>query len=119
MDLPIVCSLTEAELRERRRNLLDSIRETAIDITSVLDGYSYRFTLTSEILAKIFTLIDLERQCCQFLNFKIVVEAGSKWIGLEITGPPESKSIIAGYFGEIAKSSVSRSVVTCPECGHA
>ena len=118
MDLPIVCTLTEVELRKRRRSVLDSIRALAIDTTSIEDGYSYSFKPTSEVLARLFTLIDLERQCCKFLTFKVVVEAGNKSIELEITGPPEVKSIIADYFGDIPNATVLRSVLTCPECRH-
>jgi hypothetical protein len=43
-------------------------------------------------------LVDLERQCCAFLTFRIVVAAG-KPICLEITGPPEAKAVIADFFG--------------------
>lgn len=119
MDLPIVCTLTEAELRERRRSVLDSIRQSAIDITAIADGYSYRFTRTSEVLSQLSNLVDLERQCCQFLTFKIIVEAGSKAIALDVTGPPEAQSIIADYFGGVVLKAVIESVLTCPECMHA
>jgi hypothetical protein len=43
-------------------------------------------------------LVDLERQCCAFLTFRIIVEAG-KSIFLEITGSPEAKPVIADFFG--------------------
>ena len=55
MDVPIACTLTEAELRERRRTVLDSIRESAIDATPTADGYSYAFKPTSEVLETIIT----------------------------------------------------------------
>ena len=98
MDLPIVCTLTGAELKERRRTILDSIRETAIDARPTPDGYSYRFKPTSDVLARLCTLVDLERQCCQFLTFKIVVEPQQP-INLEVTGPPEARATIADFFG--------------------
>src|SRR2546427_11059863 len=119
MDLPIVCTLTEAELRERRRSVQDSIRQNAIDITAIADGYSYRFTPTSEVLSQLSNLVDLERQCCQFLTVKIIVEAGSKAIGLDVPGPPQAQSIIADYFGGVVSKAVLESVLTCPECAHA
>ena len=118
MDLPIVCTLTESELRERRRTVLEPIRETAIDVTPTADGYFYRFKQTADILARLSCLVDLERQCCQFLTFKIIAEAGHKEIGLEVTGPPEAKPIIADYFGGAPKTVVLRSVITCPQCQH-
>ena len=97
MDLPIVCALTEAELRERRRTVLESIRETAINATPTPNGYSYSFEPTSDILARLTSLVDLERQCCQFLSFTIVVEPLQP-IRLDVTGP-EARVMIADFFG--------------------
>jgi hypothetical protein len=99
MELPIACNLTEAELRERRQTILNLVRGAALNVTSLPLGYAYRFKPTSEVLAHLGRLVDLERQCCQFLTFRIVVEAGSQPICLEVTGPPEAKAIIADFFG--------------------
>ncbi|HWZ33793.1 MAG TPA: hypothetical protein VNX18_20780 [Bryobacteraceae bacterium] len=99
MELPIACTLTESEMRERRQAMLNSLRGTALDVTSLPLGYAYRFEPTSEALAHLSHLVDLERQCCPFLTFKIVVEAGNQSICLEVTGPPEAKAVIADFFG--------------------
>ena len=98
MDLPIVCTLTESELRERRRTILDSIRSNAVEVLAISDGYSYRFNPSPDILPRLSDLVQLESQCCQFLTFKIVV-APQQPITLEISGPQEAKTIIADYFG--------------------
>jgi hypothetical protein len=97
MDLPIVCTLTEAELKDRRRTVHDLIRRCTIDVTPVTNGYVYRFEATSEVLASLANLVDLERQCCQFLSFKIIVEPQCP-IALEITGPPPSQALIVEFF---------------------
>jgi hypothetical protein len=99
MDLPILCTLTESELRERRQMILSSIRETAIDVIPLPDGYAYRFSPNSEVLFQLSRLVDLERQCCRFLTFKIVVEVGEQPIRLEVTGPPEARPVIEDLFG--------------------
>jgi len=44
-------------------------------------------------------LIDLERACCPFLTFKLIVVAGQQPVRLEITGAPEAKAVIADFFG--------------------
>jgi hypothetical protein len=98
MDPPIVCTLTEVELRERRRTVLESIRKSAIDVTPTVDGCSYHFKATSEVLAQLSRLVDLERQCCQFLTYKIVVEPLQP-IRLEVTGPPGARAMIEDLFG--------------------
>jgi hypothetical protein len=99
MELPIACTLTEAEVRERRQTILDLVRGAALNVTSLPHGYAYRFEPTSEALAHLSRLVDLERQCRRFLTIRIVVEAGNQPICLEVTGPSEAKSIIADFFG--------------------
>jgi hypothetical protein len=98
MEPPIACTLTEAEMRERRDTILDSIRETALSVTPLLLGYTYRFRPGTETLAQLARLIDLERRCCPFLTFRIAVESDDQ-SSLEITGPPEARMIIADLFG--------------------
>jgi hypothetical protein len=72
----VACTLREAEMRARRATILDAVRRAVLDITPLPDGYAYRFEATSEILSQLARLVDLERQCCTFLTFRIIVEAG-------------------------------------------
>ncbi len=99
MELPLACTLTDTEMRERRRTILDAFRGAALEVTSLPLGYAYRFEPTSEVLARLVHLVDLEHQCCPFLTFKIIIEAGNQPISLEITGPPDAKPMIADFFG--------------------
>ena len=99
MELPIACTLSEAEIRDRRRTILDSVRGAVLHAASLPLGYAYCFEPTSDVLAQLAHLVDLERQCCPFLTFRIVVEAGNQPICLEVTGPAEAKAIIAEFFG--------------------
>jgi hypothetical protein len=99
MELPIACTLGAGEMRERRRTILNFVRGAVLKVTSLPLGYAYRLEATSRVLAEICRLVDLERQCCPFLTFKIVIEPGNQPICLEVTGPPESKLLIADFFG--------------------
>lgn len=99
MEAPIACTLTEAEMRERRATILDSIRQTALSVAPLSRGYAYRFRPGPETLAQLTRLIDLERRCCPFLSFEIAAGSGEQSICLEITGPPEALPIIADLFG--------------------
>ena len=99
MDLPIICTLTEEELRKRREMFLDSLREASCDITPIPDGFSYAFKARPEVIAQLASLVELERQCCRFLTFRIVEESAEHTVRLEITGPPEAKPVIADLFG--------------------
>jgi arsenate reductase len=99
MEQPILCTLTEAELRERRRTILAPMRAAVIGIEELPDGYIYTLRAGPDTLADLGRLIDLERQCCRFLSFKIVAEAGEAPVRLEITGRPEARPVIAEFFG--------------------
>ena len=94
---PIACTLSEPALQERRRTILQSIRETAVEIGPIANGYVFSFSANSQILDRLANLVELERKCCPFLTFKIVVEPHHP-IVLEITGPPAANALIAELF---------------------
>jgi hypothetical protein len=98
MELPIACSLSEVELQERRKTLLDFLRGEAVKIMPLPLGYAYTFEPSSDVVTHLNRLLDLERQCCPFLSFKMVAGAGQP-IRLEVTGPPEAKTLIANLLG--------------------
>jgi urease accessory protein UreF len=100
MDLPIAFTLSEAELRERRQAIMDRFRNVQVTATELPDGYAFTFPATSEALMQITQLVDMERHCCAFLTFKIVVEAVQAAMRLEVTGVGEAKKVIAEYFRE-------------------
>jgi hypothetical protein len=99
MKIPIACTLTEAEMRERRRTILDSVRGAVSRVTALPAGYAYHFEAKPEALVQLARLVELERVCCAFLTFRIIAEAGSDAICLEITGPPDAKPLIDDIFG--------------------
>lgn len=99
MKLPIACTLTQAEIRERRAAILDPVRTAVRNLTSVPLGTAYHFDATSAMLAQLAQLVDFERQCCPFLTFTIVVAAGNQTLSLEVSGPAEAEGIIADFFG--------------------
>lgn len=100
MDLPIVCTLTTDQLHERRINILEPIRNAAIKTEELSKGYAYTFQPQPDLLVRLAQLIDLERGCCRFLTFAIIVD--NETIRVEITGPPDAKGLIADFFGAAA-----------------
>jgi hypothetical protein len=100
MDLPIACVLTEVQLRDRRQAIVEMFRSMQVTVAELPDGYAFSFPPSSEALQRITQLVDLERQCCPFLTFKIVVEAAQATMRLEVIGPGEAKKVIAEYFNQ-------------------
>jgi hypothetical protein len=96
--LPIACSLTAPELQERRSTVLQKVRRAVIDMKELEDGYSYTFPSTSEWLGELADLVELERQCCPFLQFRITIVANGGPLLLEMTGPEGTKDFLASTF---------------------
>ena len=98
-DLPVACSLTEAELAERRAGVLSEVRRAQEGARWLPDGVALRFAAEPERLALLATFIDLERRCCAFLRFQLTVEPGGGPVWLELTGPPGTREFLEGELG--------------------
>lgn len=104
MDLPIICTLSDAELQARRETVLKDVASRILEIRQLTDGFAYR--LPSTALLQLAELINLERTCCQFLTFKLTLEPANGPVWLEVTGPPGSKDFLSSIFsGESNTSS--------------
>ncbi|MEP6904149.1 MAG: hypothetical protein ABJA66_20695 [Actinomycetota bacterium] len=96
--LPIACYLTDKELQVRRKNYFDKAAESLIDSAELQNGFVFRFPLKETMLQNLAGIIDLERKCCPFLNFRLDVEAGKDFVLLELTGAEGTKEIIKPLF---------------------
>ena len=96
--LPIACNLTDAEFQERRRGLLDHLHRSVVEMRELENGFAYMFPSDIGWLTKLADIVALERQCCPFLRFAIIVQAADGPIWLEMTGPEGSKDFIASTF---------------------
>jgi hypothetical protein len=98
MTLPIACSLTDAALQQRRRDVLEKVRNAVVEERELEDGFSYQFPASEEWLAEVAHLVNLERQCCPFLRLRITVEPDNGPLWLELTGPPGTKEFLVATF---------------------
>ena len=96
-DLPIVCSLTDAELQERGRQVWQRARQAVLEIKEIENGYAFRFPSDDVWLNEIIHIVSLERRCCPFLQFTVTVEADNGPIWLELTGPSGTKEFLASF----------------------
>jgi hypothetical protein len=93
-DLPVACSLTTPELREREQTVLAKIRSQAREVRDLDSGYALRFEPQDGVLLDLATLIDLERQCCPFLRFELKVLPANGPVWLELTGPQGTRDFL-------------------------
>lgn len=96
--LPIVCTLSPAALEARRQNLLHLLASRAIEAGAIPHGFRLRFLPAAEVLGDIVKAIDVERQCCRFLHFRLTVEPADGPITLELTGPEGTREFLAAMF---------------------
>ena len=95
--LPIACTLTSSELQQRRATVLEKFRREITELTELDNGYAYSFSAQAS-LQDLGIMIDLERQCCPFLRFRVDVEPAGGAVRLELTGPPGTKEFLAALF---------------------
>lgn len=96
--LPIACSLTDAELQERSRLVLQKVGGAVAEVRELADGYAYRLPSGAEWIKELAHLIQLERECCLFLRFQLIVEPDNGPIWLELTGPQGTKEFLMATF---------------------
>jgi hypothetical protein len=99
MDLPIACTLSEAELQQRRHEILDCVRAATLKTSELRNGYAYELPFGSDTLIMLARLVALEHGCCPFLTFRIALEAGAETVTLEVTASFKAKPVIANFFG--------------------
>jgi hypothetical protein len=97
-NLPIACTLSDSELRERRETVLQKVRGTVSEIKEIKNGYAYQFPGGGEMTIELAQLISLEHQCCPFLKFQLTIEPGQGPIWLEMTGPEGTRDFLSALF---------------------
>ena len=97
-EIPIACLSDRQRASAAQKRLSEQIAESLIDFEELENGFSYRFPLEETILQDLAAIIDLERKCCPFLNFKLILEAGNDFVSLELTGGQGTKEMIKSLF---------------------
>jgi hypothetical protein len=90
----VACTLTSAEKRERsaaiKRDLLPRVRT----VTETANGYVLWFDRAEGELARIAGFVELESQCCAFLDFAIRLGSGNGRIALHLEGPEGTRELL-------------------------
>jgi len=96
-DIPIACSLSDSELRERRATVLAAFDAHVRRVESRSDGYVIELEPTDEAIAAATAVIVAERACCPFLRFDLTVDAPGKRVQLSLSGPPGTREFLASW----------------------
>jgi hypothetical protein len=96
-DVPIACSLTAPERRERAATLLAAFRAHVRGIERRPDGYLVELEPTDGAIAAATAMIVAERACCAFLRFDLTVDAPGQRVQLALTGPPGTRELLSRW----------------------
>ena len=98
-ELPVACTLDVATLRTRREGLLSQLTAARSRFTSLPNGVRLEFQARSETLALMARVIEAERRCCRFLQFRLTVSPDEGPVVLELTGPPGTREYLFSLTG--------------------
>lgn len=96
--IPILCSLTSAELREREATLLAQFRAAVVETEELQEGYAFRLSGDSKLVGLIAELIVAERECCPFLTLEVVALPNKGPLIFRLTGPAGTKEFVRSVF---------------------
>ena len=96
-EIPLACTLSGPEMREREQTVLAALRAHVQTVTSRSDGYALELAATDEAIAAATALIQVERRCCPFLRFDLIVAPGETSVQLALTGPPGVREFLAPW----------------------
>ncbi len=99
--IPLACDMSAltVEQRERQRVLGRRLRDDALEIRGLDDGYAFTHPPDGDTLAAMAEFVANERLCCPFFGFAITVgsDGGPAW--LRITGEGEAKRVLEAEMG--------------------
>lgn len=93
-NMPIACSLTTAELRDRETTLLAQFRSVVVETEELQEGYAFRLPGDGERVRLIAELIVAERECCPFLTFELAAQPNMGAVIVRVTGPAGGKEFV-------------------------
>jgi hypothetical protein len=85
--VPVACTLSAPEMRERRAGLLADVQAGVRERRRIRGGWAFRFPPEARWLETLAGLTAVERECCRFLRFRLTAEPDGGPLWLEVTGP--------------------------------
>ena len=91
---PIACTLSPAELRTQRDELLPGLVASALQRVPLPHGIRLVFGATAKRLRQLYAVEQLEKRCCAFLQFRIDLTPGGGALVLDVTGPEGTEAFL-------------------------
>ncbi len=95
----LTCTLTSAEMQERKATVIANLQKKLIEKKELIDGYAFKFNGSDGMVDELSTFIKTERECCSFFNFNLSIAGNKSTAWLELTGPEGAKDFITTELG--------------------
>jgi hypothetical protein len=92
-ELPIACSLSATDAQTRKARWEAVAGAALLESERTAAGARQIYRGDADVELELAELIDLEAQCCAFLDFQLSREEGR--LVLDVSGPPEAAEIVA------------------------
>ncbi len=96
MNVPIACTLSSDELRDRRA-LWERIDADVVSKHRHDQGFEIVYAATPEVERVLPSLVDAETRCCGFASWRLARDAGN--VVLHVSGPADGVTSLAEQFG--------------------
>lgn len=98
---PLACDLKAIEPGRRARHHANTQQLFAAvqERQELPDGYAFRFAAGPDLIPRLAEFINLERLCCPFFNFALIVEPEDGPIWLKLTGRDGVKQFLLAELG--------------------
>ena len=93
---PIACTLTAADLRDREGAWAKLLGSGLVDRERVAGGI--RLHAEPGAAAALVELIDLERECCAWIDFDVTLDPATGEADVRLTAEAEGEAVLAGMF---------------------
>ena len=93
---PVACTLTAAQLAEKRTTLIPGLLQRAVEVSELPNGIRLRFETQPGLIEDLAKVMEQERECCRFLRFELRADPAGGPIVLEITGPEGTGEMLRG-----------------------
>jgi hypothetical protein len=90
---PLACSLSATDAKVRQGAWDELLRRAALKRAPVTGGMRVEFRPDGDVRDRLTRLVELERECCPFLELTID-ETGDGRLALTATGPPDAEPIV-------------------------
>jgi len=93
----IECSLTDADLLERKSQLKTQIFSQLRDKQSTSNGFVYYFEEDPEFMNLVWEFVQKEKTCCPFFKFDLSILPFGKGFALQISGAPAAVELLVDF----------------------